>query len=574
MPKLNDAATIIARWWRQIRSSGRFVRFNPAGNHTEEFKTLLNNHNVPKRLSYYSDLALLADIEQGKWQAERFREESTHYSALNLFASSKITWEQKATVSDIIETTQTYGDFIAYPILDEKGHFSKEAIKYLTPFLHKGRQQIALTPKEQQAFIFAIKALPLSEQFIFVFNQQKLDENGSAPSAHDEVRDELCENYPYIRLLNKKTTFPQKEGESAVAIDGVYEKITSSTHTYQLGYQGILKLSFGTENALGTICYGKENWVPLVPQIGRQSIDDIDSFGQKWQRPTQSGESRLLGFTNDKEIVHDVKVAYTEVVAHDDFHRKYMSMLGRNVGLGISRIIQLARESIEIHWSKDLWLLRDFGFFKGLHFARPNAQPSSAYTTDLFSRCLSTPYQEIQIENCDIDIIRKIQNEPILFDSHGYPNHIAMLFIIDLVLHPDIWRQFHITDNEMQHHQSYPLFIKMAKYLKEHAIFNQDMKGNVIKFDYLMKMLDYSTIDLQADHYMENIDFDKWIGNNVNAVKDIDSSQYESHRNNKRVFLGFRKKPLLPTKPLFSLYADETLDPEPIQAFTFGVKGH
>jgi hypothetical protein len=269
-----------------------------------------------------------------------------------------------------------------------------------------------------------------------------------------------------------------------------------------------------------------------------------------------------------------VKVAYTEVVAHDDFHRKYMSMLGKNVGLGISRIIQLAREWIKIGWSKDLWLLRDFSFFKGLHFARPNAQPSSAYTTDLFSRCLSTPYQEIQIENCDIGIIRKIQNKPILFDSHGYPNHIAILFIIDLILHPEIWHQFHIADNEMQHHQFYPVLIKIAKYLKQHAIFNQDMKGNVIKFDCLLKKLDFSKIYLQADNYLENIDFDKWIGNNLFSVKDIDSSQYESHRNNKQVFLGFRKKTILPTKQVISLYADETLDPEPIQALTFGLKVH
>jgi hypothetical protein len=84
------------------------------------------------------------------------------------------------------------------------------------------------------------------------------------------------------------------------------------------------------------------------------------------------------------------------------------------------------------------------------------------------------------------------------------------------------------------------------------------MKNNVIKFDYLTKQLDYSNIDL------EKMNFDAWIGNKVFSLQNICSAQYEAHRNNKQIFLGFRKISV-PVKSSFSLYADETLEPDPIR---------
>ena len=517
----DKAVTTIARWWRAKRCSGKAIYFNPNFNpvsrqHSEAFLLFLNNFSkIPKYLTYFQDQALLADLEQGNWGSERLKHPHVHFSAMNLFAAGKISWEQKATISDIVGTTQSFGRFIPFPILTPHGEFTLEAMKHLLPFLHKALRQDAQKKFSKAAlnlFKHQVQQLPLSERYFFLFPQQRLVEEESSPSPHAPIRDDLMSFMETIPVIKAK----------------FLKKIDDTI----LSYKGIVRLSFGAENILGRIEFGERNWWHVFPRLGQQSIDDIDSLSQRRIRPTSTPEAYALGLSERLENVHGVPHEYPDVVIHDEYHRKVLSILGEDVYCGIERIIKLTRETFGFKWSKDIWTLRDADLLN----ARMQLHTGKESTTWLFFQVLSATYTLNKLNQCDEETKEALEGKPILRDEKGLPRQIALVFVIDFVKNPQAWRQINIF-REFISDDYYDNLIEYAQLLNNHGLFSPNMKSNVVK---LMHFIENYQIDTLSQAMKRLQIFDK---------KPQVLEAYQAQRNNKQVFLGFvNKQPLVAQK--------------------------
>jgi hypothetical protein len=526
----SKAATKIAQWWRKIRSSGKVISFNPNGNHSAPFHLFLNHKtDVPKQLTYHQDEALLKVIQSGDWKSERFKTDAVYASLTNLFASGKITWEQHATCCDIVETQRVYGKSIAYPILTAEGEFTKKAKKYLLPFLKKNVVAPHLSEfshDEITHFKKLISALPLSERFFFVFPEQKFDRGGSSPSRQSELRSTFIAMADAMQVIR--------------ALKRTMNILFYLSSTMQ--YQGILKLSFGAENALGLTEHGPNNWWKMVPRVGKQTIDDIDDLSKDHVRPTRSPISRQLGIEQESEMIHSAMEEYPEIVAHDDYHRKTIALLGENVHQGVERIINIARTTFGFKWSKDIWLLRDFDLTSASLFARMSLSAltldKQQYTSRLFGAALNSVYIPNQLENCTPAVQSALDGKAIMLDPQGNPNQIALAFVIDLVRNPKEWEAIHIVANEIEN-DKYAHLISMAKNLNELGIFTDDMKANVIKFDHFVKSR--ASVDLMLKDWGDT-EVQNTVKLHFLPFHEKELKRYCAKRNNKEVFLGFVKE--------------------------------
>lgn len=440
-------------------------------------------------------------------------------------------------MSDIIETAQVYGNFIAYPILNEEGELSLDAEKYLKHYLYTPFSRKPLSPAQMVTFKKLVLALPLSERYFFIF-QQKLDENGSSPALHSLLREQLSDVGPsIIRFLNLSSREIEEEDLEKLYsydnpdLDRLLREVTSKNHPIQLGYEGILKLSYGGENALGLARFDIDNWVALIPRLGTQTIEDVDYYGMRKSRVTVSGESRLLGFAESKEKVHGVKTVFPDSMAHDEYHRKAKALIGDNVDRGIERIIQQARKVFRYKWSKDLWILRDCDFGAGLQTMACGelGAGTTEEVTRLFANTLMEDYLYNQLENCTPELSEKLTT--IMFDENKQPRQLALMIVIDLVRNPEIWKNFQITATENYYKDPYPQLITLAKFLNARDVFNENMKNNILKFQCF---IEYQSIKVASSLLgVLQLSLEKF-----NEIEK-NSDQYQPYRNNNRAFLGF-----------------------------------
>lgn len=327
--------------------------------------------------------------------------------------------------------------------------------------------------------------------------------------------------------------------------------INSNNHPAHLSYEGVLKCSYGVENAIGLVAYGVEDWFAVIPRLGEQSINDVDYFLQKKARPTISAESRYLGVFAGKEKIHGGIEAYPDIVAHDDVHRYWASRLGNNIHNAIERIIQVARQTFGIKWSKDIWILRDFDL-PGVNIEGSQKSISQEEITKKFASCLQTFYKSNQLENCQPKALKSaLTGRHIMFDQRFYPKQIALSFLIDLVRNPVIWNKMDIIADESLFEIQYPDLIEVVKQLNENHFFDDNMKKNVIKLNHIVEKY-YKTEITQNSQYNYSIEFNMEMltekCQNIETLKekckhiDAELDQYEVKRNNTIAFLGFVKK--------------------------------
>ena len=544
-----QAATIIANTWRRFSNSGKLLRFQ-VKDYSPDFKDFINGKNIPYKMCYEQDQAYLESIKQADYagifefdgENQDFR-----YSLVNLFYRQKVTWEQKATFDFMIGATQVYGPFSAYPILDfNVSDFSQESKKLLMPFMHNGFGFDGFTPDKIAIFKEKIKALPVSERFFFVFNQQSMDEAGSTPSSHSILREYTSQmaNFPGVRLLNAKYL---RNNPDSLHInykhnpDGLSE-INSRTHPRFLSYNGILCLSYGAENALGQVAYGEENWCKMIPRLGEQKIEDVDYFTQKSARPTISSDSYFFKLIeHKKERVHGTLAEYPEVVAHDNVHRYLISFAGKNVREAINRLIDNARQAFEIKWSKDIWIMRDLNLLD-LAISRlrskyayhgngyQSVESPKEYTTRLFSSCLLSQYPTEEVEKN-----RELRNAHVMTDQFGVPRQILLLVILDLVQNPEEWDKFDIVNHPDYFDNPHKAWLLMANYLKDKHLLSADMKSNIIKLEYFIKNY-YS-----QEKSLDQLDSDEFISSLKQEFKGLENTLYcyNVQLDNKSFFLGF-----------------------------------
>ncbi len=506
----------IAAWWRRARSSGGFIRCNPAGAHPSEFHTLLGGKVIKKRLSYYQDAALLRELNTAPWQSERFRKPSSHHSALNLFAAGKISWQQKATLSLICETVQVFGDFEPIRVLNESGDdFSREAIDIIKPFLKYGPFHVQkptflpedgyLNDEEKKRFIKLVLKLPLSEQYIFNFRNQYRDgSNKGVPSQDSEMR------ASHTRFLNRS-------GES---------------------YSGILLLSHGIRNAIGLSHYSIRDWFPVIPRLGEQTIDDVEYFLKRGARVCVSGESRELGLAEATMYLHGLHMNYPDNFAHDEYHSWIASQLGEHVMGALDKVIELARGVFGFRWSKDLWILRD-GDLATIG-SLSTFQNLIQKNTKIFEECLTGQYRPSIYGEIGNFVMERV---PFLYGKDGFPNQLLLNLIIDLVKNPDDWIEFYISNDEGLYDDNFSSLIKMAKFLNSHGVFTENSKSNILQFDHFVR----------AQGPLKNgVTWIKWKapdaiqGKLLAEMLDIakTSGTYEAKVRNKAYFLGFEKTTL------------------------------
>ncbi len=522
--KYEQAVTTIASWWRKKRDSFRFIPFNPNGNHNDEFYTLLNDQTVPKQLSYTLDQLFLSVITLGNWDSPYFRDPKMHYSALNLFSAGKISWIQKTTISDIIESTHVYGDFFACPIFTDTQEFTQEAQDHLFPFLMKNYQGGMLNTAEKEQLRNLMLELPLSERYFFIFYEQKLDENGSSPSPDNFKLRMDDEKYQPVKLLNVDLSHPNIPK-----------------------YHGILKFSYGLENALGLINSGIEDWMPVISRIGKQQINDVDFYSQRQARVTESAESRFLGFIPEIIRVHGIRMAYTDYRAHDRIHADLCTWYGYPIRQAIERIILLARDTFNNTWSTDIWLLRDFVLSKSQDDLKEYIEKESLISpheviTRRFDLALQTEYQIRNLEKIYNQYRMRLMGKPILFDNDWFPSHLALCFIIDMIKNPSIWLTFNIKSDENLYTGPYPRLIKMAKYANRCGWLNQNTKENILRFDLFVRSQGPTYIQDQSVWVKDFlVPFPEEHQDIEALMEDIAPEEYNPVRNNKVVFLGFRK---------------------------------
>ncbi len=524
-----QAGTRIANWWRRIRNSGQTIPLNQNGAHPPEFHTLLNNQLIQKRLSYEKDKQLLQELTTSPWQSECFRDENMQQSALNLFAAGKITWQQKATFSLINETKQCYGEFKAIPVLDDQGQdFSADALKYLAPFLKHTPfyyEEPSFDPKdgyltdgELMLFLALVRQLPKSEQFIFLFKEQHRNNKNQGHPSPDTL----------LRAVHSR--YIEREVEN---------------------YNGILLLSHGIRNAIGLAHYSVKNWTPVIPRLGAQTIEDVEFFIKKGARIAVSGDSRILGLVDKMMNVHGLPMMYPDNFMHDEYHSLVASRLGANALQGIDRIIELARSRFGKRWSKDLWLLRDADFS---NTGYQEDMETSEAVTERFAGGLTTNYHvQGYLDDCD-DVVKKtMDGKPFLFGTDDYPNQIFLNFVIDFVRNPDEWKKFNISIDYCRNYKVLPILIRMARFLNEQGIFeedhgdNQQHKLNIIRFDCFMRS--YAPPFTGNGQHRE---WNDWTAPKVtpkNIMEQMrliatESDHYNFKSRNKSLLFGFVKEPI------------------------------
>lgn len=560
--KREKAGEKIAHWWRALRNSGKKVPVNPNGQHTQAFRTYLNNKSVKKRLSFDTDQMLLNNIQSGNLNSTCFQEPNVQLSLLNLFASGQITWQQKATLSSILEGQGCFGAYQAYPIVNAEGDLTEEARRLLLPFLHKGFPDFPdnnLTAEQMDKFLALVSTLPVSERYFFVFPHQKTNGTDSSPSPHNLIREtagNLTVNLPGTRFLNKS-----REGTNLIA-----SKVIPSV---QMSYEGLLKLSFGAENALGLSGYNLEDWFALIPILAKPTIDNVDFFGHRYARPMISSDSIFLGLLDHSPETHGSPTVLSDVEAHDLYHRYIASKLGKHVHQGVERIIQITRDIFGFHWCKNTWLLRDFDLLliKRIELSLSSLKSQNEYITKCFVLALHMPYLPNQLENCTPDIKQSYTMSPLMFTPRKegvhsfFPHQMLLAFFIDLVRNPEIWQTYYIVPNEDYFDLPYKSLLKMTQYFNEQGLFNNDMKGNVLKLQafiktqppltqessyksntFLMQMLfppKYESWDApKDDSQAEKL---KSEARALSVKVETELPSYYACRDNRTVFLGFIK---------------------------------
>jgi len=569
--KREKAGEKIAHWWRVLRNSGKRVPVNPNGQHTQAFRTYLNGKTVKKRLSFDTDQTLLNNIQAGNLNSTCFQEPDVQLSLLNLFASEQITWQQKATLSSILEGQGSFGAYQAYPIVNNEGDFTEEARRLLLPFLHKGFSDLPdnnLTAEQMDKFLALVSTLPVSERYFFVFPHQKTNGVDSSPSPNNIVREtasNLIINLPGTKFLNKSS-----EGTNLIASKVLpFRKVS---------YEGLLKLSFGAENALGLSGYNLEDWFALIPILGKPSIDDVDFLGHRYARPMISSDSISLGLLDRSPETHGSPSVLSDVEAHDLYHRYLASAIGKHVHQGVERIIQITREIFGFRWSKNTWLLRDFDLAgaiitKGV-LSQSSPMMQNKYITKCFLSALQQRYLSNQLENCTPEIKQSYTNEFLMFtpykknEAHSFfPHQMLLVFFIDLIRNQEIWEAYHIVPNEDYFDLPHKSILKMTQYFNKQGLFNHDMKGNVLKLEAFIKTqppLIQESSDISS--YISNVflrqmlfppKYELWDAPKADSQTEILKSEtralsekveselpsYHACRDNRTVFLGFVKPP-------------------------------
>lgn len=567
------ASTKLARFWRKYRDSEKAIPINPKGNHSDEFHTLINvdkagkiDPRIVKSLTHTKDKKLLDIINKGLYTSDAFSNENsieTISSAFNLFASGRISQQQKTTVTNLVESSKAFGGHKAYAILNQDGTFSPEAKQILLPELRKfGHISGLLLPRwtvrYEEQFRILVKKLPLSEQYFFVHPNQKRTASGSSP--YVDTRDfssQLESSTKSIILLNKGySTGLTKWLFSALGIDNL-------TYTH---YSGVLTYATGCRDAMGLAMCGEE-WEPLSPRIGHQTIEDIEHFSKQFARPTVSPESIALNIQSQTENIHSIKTGFPISYAHDEYHRTRRSVMNRNSQHAVERLIKISRETFGYRWSKDIWLLRDLDLGFVIRFAPGRILKSlylillssallkpilksiapNTYHTLEFSKVLEIIYLDNQVERCYPSVRSKFGfNHDFLLGYDNLPSQIMMLLILDMVLNADTWNTLNITANPNYFPKNYASLINMVQFLKEQDLFTKDdMKSNVIKLRAFMEQ-EWPHTDASASKVWRAPSDTRALLNKVAELKTELTQplcdEYEVVRHNKSVFLGFVHK--------------------------------
>lgn len=427
------------------------------------------HEHIKQTLPAQPDLALLSEIENNPWQSARFKDPASHRELLKLYADNKISWQQKATISLIIETKQVFGEFVAVPLLnDAQDAISEEALPLIADYLRyrplyseNPPKYGFLTEQEQQFMIALVKALPLSEQYIFHFKEQH--NNEQHPNGYPS--EDLIENRQlYARLLNRNG----------------YE------------YHGVLLLSHGIRNALGLSHYGVTDWVPVIPQLGKQSIDDVEANLKNGGRVTVSAESCALGLAPAKSDIHGRLMETPDQFFHDEYHSLIASVLGSKVLSALDKVIEVARANLGVRWSKDLWLLRDGDLTKYEQLYQELTPQSAAEVTRSFASCLDGTYSSTAaLLNCVPEVQQSMKDQPMMFTTDRFPNAILLNFVLDICLNSENWKKHHVLNDEKLYAGPLPRLIKMVKFLQKQGILTEhdehNAKNNILILDHFVR---------------------------------------------------------------------------------------
>lgn len=539
----------IQHFWKQELNSGKQKAINPNGSHSPGIKQFLNHTHVYKTQTLARDKHLLNLIKTAPWEDELFQQPQTLETVFNLFIKEQITPHQKWTLSSIIQNAQIWGNFQAFAFFDKQGHLSTKGEEYLEQV--KSNTIVPISQKQIEDIIHAIRALPLSEQFIFLFYEQKMDISSSYPSPHSYILELIAEpiaNFALKTTLLQNVQVNEKEKKSSEyltfynTLKEFSRDFSSKDHPAQLRYSGILTSSFGIINSIGYSVYG-QHYKPNLPRLNKHSINDIEAFSRRKRiRLTDSPDSMRFELQMENECVHSVPSNYPSRLLHDKGHSLFESALGQHLNRAFFRIVDRARACFGIKWSTNIWWIVDKDFPESIAFLNNPTHHKLdrvSYTSRLFFSCLSSRYNTHHLSKCDELSKQFLLHQMRLFPAHkkgGTP--LAQLIVLDIVFNPDTYRnEFYIVVDESikSNFSNFYGLWDHAKWLIQNTLIHREdsIKLTLLRFNCWIEL------QIPVKHRDEYLARNKRF---KETLMNIDMNDFETHRDNTSCHLGFKRK--------------------------------
>ncbi|STX27998.1 Uncharacterised protein [Legionella beliardensis] len=284
----------------------------PSENYSPEVRHLVNNREV-KMSRNLQRLKLLEEaLETRNWDADILKNEGYIYEAMTLFNSGKISQQQMYTLLDryqlIHDKASNYQISQTYDILNEEGSFTEQAEKTLLPAISK----FINTDEHKESFRLLIKTLPASEQIFYTSSTGK-----NVPSSKEFFSSILLE--ADVLYLTKNNEF--------------------------------LFLSAGAYDAANIAAYGVNEYIRFMRKLGELNVGDIEE-GIKFH--ARYGATSYPGSPSYKVHGNETTTAM-EATEHDKFHSSIMSRVPNNILYAFEHMKTIARTSLNMRWSKEIW---------------------------------------------------------------------------------------------------------------------------------------------------------------------------------------------------------------------------
>lgn len=402
---LNKSAKVIQNFWSDLRKKDRLINVNRRGYHTKNFAYFLNAQKAKKSINKNKLDKLLQCVNDGIWQDAIFRDETIANLTLSLYAANKISYEQTCSILEYVQIEEAKTARF-FPIFDKEGGFTKEAELMLIPMLQKHPTLKSMSSLQINELKLLISSLPQSEQVFYVTQTPKRSELGQ----------EFLEA-------------------------GIILEISKPI----LGLTGDLHLTMGLRDAVGLARFGIDEYVPIMPRLGRLTTSDIE---RGVRQKVREAAVYFPGIPKHPRI-HNIKnYSHSESTEHDYSHSVIMSTLPKKLLAALHDMIDISRSVIGKDMptksngdllSKEIWAWIDmsFTFSYQMHQDLDQDFTDPKLLTELFCNILQAGSTEDIINSVGGYLIYLHPENP----TFGKLSILGVAVMLDMISQPEKWKE-------------------------------------------------------------------------------------------------------------------------------------